>query len=336
MDKIKDLQQWGRTLLASKEDSAIAALETDLLLAEVLQKDRLYLMLNGEEKVEGQIGEKFVYLLNQRLEGKPMAYLLGRKEFMEYSFKVHEGVLIPRDDTEEVIHLACQALKKIGKSVNLCGTGDCSSKKTSYSGLEGLEIGIGTGIISLILLSHFEVLKMIGVDINPLALENAAVNTKYLQEQLEESKTGLDLAERFTIQQSDLLSSLQLEEQSLDFVISNPPYIESHVIDCLDGDVKNYEPHTALDGGPDGLDFYRAIVKESLPYLKIGGFIAFEIGYNQGDRMQKLMADAGMTDIEVRQDLAGRDRAIIAWKRDKNSRPEKGIPSGLENKDERN
>ena len=301
-------------MLSEKQEFTTAALETDLLISEVIGKERLYLMLNPEAQVAEKSTAKFVYLLNQRREGKPMAYLLGSKAFMEYSFKVHEGVLIPRDDTEEVILLTAHALEKLRKSLNLCGTEDCSSKKTSYSGLKGLEIGIGTGIISLILLSRFEELKMLGVDINPAAIQNTIENTKYLEEQLQVQGIHADIGQRFTIIQSDMLSSLHLKEHELDFVVSNPPYIETAVIAALDKDVKDYEPHTALDGGADGLDFYRGIVDSAMPFVKEGGFIVFEIGYDQGERMVQLMSGAGLTDIKLKQDLAGKDRAIIGWK----------------------
>lgn len=315
--RIRDLQQKGRKCLRAGGDERLAALETDMVISELLQKDRLYLMLHPDEEVEAALASKMAQMLAQRREGKPMAYLLGHKEFMAYDFLVSEGVLIPRDDTEEVIRLTAEALEK--RKENLCGIETCYSKETNYSAAQtckGLEIGLGSGIISLMLLVKFESLQMIGVDINPVAIENTKKNIKHLEEQLEkEGKGPCSLHPRMQVVYSDLLAGLELLPGELDFVVSNPPYIETKVIETLERDVKDYEPHLALDGGADGLDFYRKILEASLPFIREGGFISFEIGYDQGPRMQELMQASGLEKIELRKDLAQMDRAIIGFKK---------------------
>lgn len=295
--KIIDLQKQGRVRLLEKLGANLAALETDLILGQLLKKNRIELMLDANQDLEEEVEEAFSLMLEERQKGRPMAYLLGHKEFMGYDFRIKEGVLIPRDDTEVVLAITIEAL----------------SEKEEQEGpqvFKGLELGIGTGIISLILLEKFKNLQMIGLDINPLALENSRENTSYLEEQ-----TNHRIGDRFEIIESDLLSALDAEEESLDFLVSNPPYIESKTIEELEDDVKNYEPHLALDGGEDGLDFYRAILKEGLPYLKKQGFVAFEIGYNQGPAMVKMMEDYGLERILLEKDLAGKDRGIIGFKK---------------------
>ena len=310
---IKELQQMGRDLLSGNQALQTAALETDLLLCEILKKDRLYLMLNPDKTLDKSLIDKFYDLLGKRVLGHPIAYLIGHKAFMQYDFRVREGVLIPRDDTEVVISLTRDALKNMEEEAWQTKTKHLGEK--SHRAFKGLEIGIGTGIISLILLSEFKNLHMTGVDINPIALANARENAKYLQEQLkEQTNQNFDIDKRFEIVESDLIKGLSLKEEELDFVVSNPPYIQSEVIKTLDKDVKDYEPLSALDGGTDGLDFYQKITRQTLPYIREGGFIAFEIGYDQGQSMINLMQEAGLLRIKLVQDLSGLDRGIIGFK----------------------
>ena len=147
--KIIDLQKQGRVRLLEKLGANLAALETDLILGQLLKKNRIELMLDANQDLEEEVEEAFSLMLEERQKGRPMAYLLGHKEFMGYDFRIKEGVLIPRDDTEVVLAITIEAL----------------SEKEEQEGpqvFKGLELGIGTGIISLILLEKFKNLQMIG------------------------------------------------------------------------------------------------------------------------------------------------------------------------------
>lgn len=295
---IKKLRETGRVILAENTDYSVAALETDLLLAKVIGEGRLFLELNPYRTVLNRQSEQFIELLNRRKSGCPVAYLLGHKEFMGYDFYVNESVLIPRNDTEVVIELASEAIEKF-----------------EYRRISGLEIGVGTGIIGLNLLSKFRRLILTGCDINPDAVELSRKNALYLDNQLFDDGLDMEITERYEVYSSDLFSSLDFQDEELDFIISNPPYIPSQIIETLNTDVKDFEPRNALDGGEDGLNFYRRILTDGLPLVRTGGFFAFEIGYDQGDALFEMMEEIGLSDIKIQKDLAGNDRAIIGYKK---------------------
>lgn len=306
---IKYLQKFGRDKLNHLEPE-LGPLETDLLLTEILRVDRIFLVLHPDERVPSYLREKFFDYIEQRVQGVPMAYLLGHKGFMGYDFYVEKGLLIPRNDTQVVIELADEGIEKI-----LMGQGKSSYKLKKQPSLFGVEIGLGTGIISLNLLAKHREIQMIGGDINPLAIEISRKNALYVDEQILEFDEEMEVSERFEALESDLFQQMNLRESSVDFIISNPPYIVRDVIATLEIDIKDYEPVEALDGGEDGLDFYKKILNEGNKYLKRGGFFAFEIGYDQGAALKELMEQAGLVDIVLAQDLAGLDRGIIGYKK---------------------
>ena len=198
-------------------------------------------------------------------------------------FKVSEGVLIPRQDTEILIE---ETLKKL-------------KDHKHKSNLKGFEIGVGSGIISITLLKEIETLTMIGVDINDKAIELTKANA-----------LKHEVSDRLCILNSNLFEKINKENQ-FDFIISNPPYIETKVIDSLKEDIKKHEPKLALDGGEDGLDFYRAIIEQSKSYISPEGFIAFEIGYNQAEAVKKIFVENGYPNVTIAKDLAGFDRVVI-------------------------
>ncbi len=274
----------------------VAALETDLLLSQAIGEERIYLELHSEEIVKPNFAERFIASLSERKQGRPIAYLLGHREFMGYDYFVEEGVLIPRSDTEVVVELATTAIRSSDAAL-------------------GLEIGVGTGIISLSLLSNFPQLKMLGVDINEQAVLLAQKNALYLDNQ-HYDEDGIDyiIAERFDVFWSNLFSEVEQGPFSLDFIVSNPPYIDSAEMKNLMKDVLEYEPHSALFGGEDGLDFYREILEQGLDFVKAGGFVAFEMGFDQGDALYELMLQYELKNIQIAKDLAGHDRAIIGTK----------------------
>lgn len=293
---IRQLRELGRRELSERQEYQVAALETDLLLSKVLDEGRLYMELHPEELVRQPLAERFIRSLGERREGRPIAYLLGHREFMGYDYLVEEGVLIPRSDTEVVVELASEAIRR------------------NDAGL-GLELGVGTGVISLSLLASFPRLRMLGVDINEKAVALSQKNALYLDNQhYDEDGVDYKIEERFDVTKSNLFEDLHINPHSLDFIISNPPYINARDMQSLMRDVVEYEPHNALFGGEDGLDFYRAILEQGLDLLKVGGFVAFEMGYDQGDALYELMQQFMLKNIRIAKDLAGHDRAILGTK----------------------
>lgn len=230
-------------------------------------------------------------LINRRAKNEPMAYILNHKYFMEYEFYVDKNVLIPRGETE----LLCEKCLSCLKSMDF----DCVEL------IYGLEIGVGSGAISISLIKKMRELYMDAVDISQDAVDIANKNAKKHQ-----------VEGRLVLRCTDALSQSfydEFQQPKYDFIISNPPYIVSSQIEFLMPDVKDYEPILALDGGSDGLDFYRIIVKNSCKLLKNKAFIIFEIGYNQGNFVAQILKEHGFGHVEILKDYEGNDR--IAWGR---------------------
>ncbi len=262
-----------------KVEYANGSLEARLILEELLGVDRLYLMLNPREVLDQNLVDRFFALIERRLEGYPLQYLLGKTEFMGLDFQVGEGVLIPRQDTEILVEYLLDYM---------------DSKEYKL-----LEIGIGSGAIILSLAYYNRNIKALGLDISDSALKMA-----------EKNKEALDLPEVQLIK-SDLFE--KLESRDFDIIVSNPPYIPPREIDRLQVELF-YEPRLALDGGEDGLDFYRSIVAKAPDYLKPGGLLIFEIGFDQGQKVFDLMEEAGFKKLEILKDLQNMDRVVLGFK----------------------
>jgi len=256
-------------------------LDTQLLLGEVLGKDKLYLITSKEIEVKKIHEIEFMNLVNRRKEKMPIKYILKSSEFMGLDFYVEEGVLIPRSDTEILVEEVLKNIPsdKVFKVCDLC---------------------CGSGAIGISIASIKENVQVDLIDYYPIP------------EKVTKRNIGNhNLQTRATFIKSDLLSEVINLNKKYDILVSNPPYIEDSVIETLMDDVKKYEPHTALAGGEDGMDFYKKIVEESLKVLEEDGILAFEIGHDQGERVKALMADNGYNDINVIKDLAGLDRVVI-------------------------
>lgn len=219
--------------------------------------------------------------IEKRSRKIPLQHITGEQEFMGYTFRVNEHVLIPRQDTEILVE---EALKKIG------------------SGMHILDMCTGSGCILLSLLKmkqeRYSVrdLKGTGVDVSEEALKVAKENAK-------------SLSVEAVFLQSDLFTQV---EGVYDVIVSNPPYIETGVIEELQEEVRLHDPYIALDGKEDGLFFYRKIIKESIAYIKRGGWILFEIGYDQAEAVAELLKKSGYGQVSVKKDLAGLDRVVSA------------------------
>lgn len=218
--------------------------------------------------------KKCILATKRRAAGEPFAYIVGSKEFMKLNFIVNEHVLIPRDDTEILIE---EAIKLKRKSV--------------------LDMCTGSGCIAISLAKYIENACVDAVDISENALEIARKNAEINNVKV------------------DFISSNLFENISkkYDLIVSNPPYIPSENISDLQCEVKN-EPHLALDGGKDGLDFYREISKQALNYLNDSGILMYEIGYDQGESVPNILKECGYEDIRIIKDLSGNDRVVIARK----------------------
>lgn len=256
-------------------------LDTQLLLGKVLGKNKLYLITNKEEEVSKFKAQEFYRLISKRKEKMPIKYILKSAEFMGLDFYVEEGVLIPRGDTEILVE---EALKFIN--------GD-----REY---EVCDLCCGSGAIGISIASLRENTR---VDL----IDYYDVPEKVTKRNIVNHK----LNKRANFIKSDLLKEVINKEKKYDILLSNPPYIKEEVIGTLMDDVKNYEPHTALSGGEDGLYFYRKIVDESDKILNENGILAFEIGHDQGDEVSKLMIEKGYKNVKVVKDLAGHNRVVI-------------------------
>lgn len=255
-------------------------LDSQLLLSKVLNKDKLFIMLNRDFNLSQNQEEEFFRLIKLRESKMPIKYILGECEFMGMSFIVKPGVLIPRPDTEVLVE---EVIKHI--------------KEKAYTKV--CDVCCGSGAIGIAIAEFIKDVNVMLYDISYDALAVSKLNIE-----------RYDLCKRSQVEYSDLLQVAISQNKKFQVIVSNPPYIREAVIPTLMDDVKNYEPHIALSGGNDGLDFYRRITKESLLVLEEGGLLAFEIGYDQKEDVMDILSKSGFKNIECIKDLSGNDRVI--------------------------
>ena len=272
---LKDLYIKLRGILSEAEIEA-PELEARLLIEGVTGMNRASQIANSNSEISGEIQEKLISMAQKRAEHLPLQYILGKWSFMGFEFKVGEGVLIPRDDTEVLVGLCLDYLK-------------ASDGKTA------LDLCAGSGAVSVALD------KLANADVTAVELSDKAYN--FLLENIKGTNIKPHKGDIFECYRD-------FEAKSFDLIASNPPYIKTDEIEALQTEV-GYEPKTALDGGADGLDFYRAIARRWTPLLKSGGAMAFELGEGQAEYVGGLMADHGYINIKTAKDLGGTDRAII-------------------------
>lgn len=249
--------------------------EAMLLFEYALSTDRNILFLHPDNEVPFQKCEKFFGLTDKRIKGEPVQYITGSAFFYGNEFEVNKDVLIPRFDTEVLVE---NVLKKIGDRKSL------------------IDICTGSGCIAVTIKLNKKDVSVSASDISPLALNVAKRNAiKY--------NSDIEFIE------SDMFENI---DKTYDVLVSNPPYIETKVCESLDEKVKDFEPRLALDGGEDGLDFYRILAKEGKKHLNKNGLIMLEIGYDQGESTYNLFKENGYEDIEIIKDLSGNDRVLSA------------------------
>lgn len=282
-DPNKTIEELINTGTIALKDKGIdtARLDAELLLGNVIKKNRIYLITNKEEEVIKEKADKYFNLIEKRRNRMPVKYILNECEFMGIDFYVEEGVLIPRGDTEILVSEVLENIEE-NEQKQLC------------------DLCCGSGAIG-ISLAHLR--KNIKVDL----IDYYPIPQKVTQINIEKNNVG----DRASFIKSDLLNEAIENEKKYDVIVSNPPYIEEEEINNLMDDVKKYEPHTALNGGIDGLDFYRKIVEQSKKVLNDNGILAFEIGYNQGEAVSLLMKENNFKDVKVVKDFASLDRVVI-------------------------
>lgn len=259
-------------------------LDAQLLLGKVLNKERIYILTNREKEVEQRRAEEYLKFIDLRKNKMPVKYILGKCEFLGRNFIVREGVLIPRPDTEVLVETAITYIKGKGYK-KIC------------------DVCAGSGIIGLTIAAECVETTVMCLDISRVAVSVTNENIN-----------AMKLTERAAVYSSNLLEYPIKESIKFDVVISNPPYIKAEEILNLMEDVKNYEPHLALSGGEDGLDFYREITKQSTIVLNPGGFLAFEIGWDQEEAVRNILKENKFINISSLKDLAEKDRVIFGFK----------------------
>jgi len=263
-------------------------LDAEVLLCAILSVDRLYLVINGAEPLTEEQLHRYQNSIETRMAGVPVQYIVGTQEFMGMDFHVEEGVLIPRSDTEILVEAVIEWINEMNSLDEPVKIAD---------------LGTGSGAIALSLAKLVEKANVYAVDISPKALKVAQMNG----DELQVTSVAFLLGNLF-----DPLKELGIEGK-LDVLVSNPPYIPEGIIKGLQVEVACYEPLLALDGGEDGLNFYRRLIGEGWFFLKTGGLLAMEIGHDQADDIEALVMESGRyKNVRRIKDLAGIERVITA------------------------
>jgi release factor glutamine methyltransferase len=258
-------------------------LEAELLVAEALGRPRSFLLAHPEAPVEGEAARRLDRMVERRLAGEPLAYVLGTADFMGFLLEVGPGVLIPRSETERLVELVEEELGGAGRI---------------------LDVGTGTGAILVALAGRSPGIRGVGTDVSERALAYARRNVE---------RHGL--GDRLRLIATDLFAGLRPSE-IFDGVVSNPPYIASEDLPRLPREIREYEPREALDGGHGGMEFLRRIVSEAWRYLRRAGLLALELSPEQARPLRAWAEAQGRyEEIRIRQDLAGRDRFLLARRR---------------------
>lgn len=276
MATIQELLNIGKEKLESAGNE-YAKYERKVLLEEVLGCNYMFMLMNPDEEVSLEKETEYLRLIDERCKHYPLQYLLGYAHFMDYTFCVNDNVLIPRNDTEILVEIANDVLEQV-----------------STNAYKVLDLCCGSGCIGISLKLYHNDIDLTLSDVSKAALD---VTRKNLERHDVKAKVVCD----------SLFAGIN-EKQNM--IVSNPPYIESRVIDTLMPEVKEYEPMLALDGGKEGMDFYNQIIEEAPSHLNVGGWLLFEIGYNQGEAVSKKMTELGFQDVQVKKDYAGLDRVV--------------------------
>lgn len=276
--QIKEAMRKGMIKLKTN-DVKEPSLKARLLMQYILNRPREYILVHDDKQLTLRQNVDYFKLIKKLIEGVPLQHITHQQEFMKLMFYVDENVLIPRPDTEVLV----EEVIKLAKSIN--------AKKI-------LDLCTGSGAIAVSLAKYIEGSQITATDISRKALSIAKLNA-----------TNNDVEDRITFVSSDLFQNIS--EEKYDIIVSNPPYIKRKVIKTLDEEVKR-EPIIALDGGNDGLDFYKKIIRNAYQYLKYKGYLCLEIGYDQKDEVIDLInKEEKYIDTYSKKDLFDNDRIVI-------------------------
>ena len=256
-------------------------LDSEILMAEIINKDRNYILLNSNKKINENDFNNFINLIRMRANGKPVAYLTNRKFFWNSNFYVTNDTLIPRPDSELVVESAIKLTRQKNK-------------------IHILDIGIGSGCILLSILKERENFYGTGIDVSEKCLKISKINA-----------INLNVSSRLKLYKSDVD---KFNLYKYDLIVSNPPYIIKNKIKYLERDVAKFEPRKALDGGLDGLSEIRKVIKKASELIKKGGKFILEIGFDQKNKVINLLKKEGFYINRTQKDLSGHDRCIISTK----------------------
>lgn len=259
-----------------------AELDARLLAEVAFGVGRLELVNRERDAPEKRQLEKFQALAARRLKGEPIDRILGEKDFYGLKFKLNAATLVPRPETEMLVERALQIIDERPKR-------------------RILDLGTGTGCIVISILMGNSSATAVAIDASPEAAKMARANAAmhYVDNRLD-------------VREGSWFEPLA-DNETFDIIVSNPPYIASAVIPTLRPEVKDHDPHLALDGGRDGLDAYRAILTQARKRLKRGGVLILEIGHDQLPHIKQLMVQAKLADITFEKDLAGLDRMLVGY-----------------------
>ena len=270
----------GKMILSEKKIKT-AELDSEILMSKAINKEKKFLILNFNDVIPKENLNIFNDLVNQRSKGKPIAYLLKKKEFWKNEFVVDRNVLIPRPDTEILVEQALELTKNKNK-LNL------------------LDVGVGSGCILLSILNEKKNFYGTGIDICGKSLSICRVNSH-----------KLGLKKRVKLFKSNIDN---FQYGKYDLIISNPPYIKKYDLKCLEKDVIDFEPKQALDGGIEGLSEIRKVISKSSELIKKNGFLILEIGFDQKNRVKQILQNKGFYIKKIVKDLSGHDRCIVSTK----------------------
>ena len=283
--QIKEILKRGVELLREKNIEE-PNLKVKMLLSDVLNKTKEYLIIHDEEEVNENEKKVFLEKIERLRNYEPIQYILNRQEFMGFSFSVNENVLIPQPDTENLVEEVLYIADKLDKDIN--------------EEIRILDLCTGSGAIAI------SIAKLLGKKVLVYASDISAEALKVAEENSMNNMVNIYF---FKSNLFEKISNLY----KFDIIVSNPPYIETKKIENLPEEVKR-EPKIALDGGEDGLKFYKEISKEAKKYLLENGYLAFEIGYNQREYVESILKQDRYKNIYSRKDLSGNDRVVIAQK----------------------
>ena len=277
---IQELIHHGSRIL-KKNDVISYLLDSEILMSKAIQRDRGYIMLNLNKKVDKKISNYFKDLIFQRSTHKPIAYILGKKSFWNYEFNISSDVLIPRPDTEIVVEKVLEITKNKSKQ-------------------KILDIGTGSGCILLTILKEKQNFYGTGIDISKKCIDITRINA-----------IKLGVYDRLKLVKSDIDN---FNYGKYDLIISNPPYIKKTDLKYLEKDVVNFEPILALNGGLEGLSEIRKVINKASKLIKTRGKLVLEIAFNQKYEIKKILNEKGFYINSVAKDYADNDRCIVSTK----------------------